>query len=349
MKVFSVSDACIACGECLLSTDLLVDNGEGFAVPASGQYINDGQQLEAANQLVELCPVHALSIVEKTSVSAKGKTGLLQLADVLEKRMREIEIPYISNSELEFNESEYHIEHGYVDEYRTTYPSIDKAMKAGREKFESVYWNHMKDFVTSALSQYKSKVLRKYYDLSDPEHTYYAQIGTAMTEILKDVQGEACSLGLSPQCFPPDFTKFYPEGDLDFQKCVKQEYTQNIFSVDFVKQFCENFAREDRSRGGDYRYVDQIVAEEYGSVEVKSFLGSTRKPTYRMMDVNKTGARMIENLLSGLRYTEMYGLRYLSFISEDNLEYIMEKYRELVDKTIDEKVNILKQLATGVR
>lgn len=346
MKVFSVSDTCIACGECLLSTDLLVNDGEGYAVPALGRYIDDGQQLKAARQLVEQCPVHALSIVEKNSVSAEGEAGLLQLAEVLEKRMRAVEIPDISNRELEFKESEYHIEHGWVDERKETYPTWNKACKAGEEQFKAVYWNHMQAFVTSALSQYKSKVLRKYYDLSDPKHTYYAQIGTVMANILGEIQGEACSLGLSPWRFPKGFTNFCPEEDRDFQRYVKNEY-KNICSIDFVKQFCENFAREDRRRGRDFQYIGQIVAEEYGSVEVKSFLGSDRRPTFRMMDVNKTGLRMIENLLTGLSYAGEYGLRDLSLICEDNLAIVMGEYRKLVDKAINEKVSILKQLASG--
>lgn len=343
MKIFSVSDACIACGECLLSTDLLIDNGEGFAIPAPGQYIKDDQQLKAANQLAELCPVQALSIIEKTSVLAKGNAGLLQLAEVLEQRMREVDIPYISYRELAFNPSEYHIEHGYVDEYQSKYSSFNKALNAGKEKFLSVYWNHMKDFVASALSQYKSKVLRKYYDLSDPEHTYYAHIGAIMTGILKDVQGEACSLGFSLQLFPEDFTKFYPEGNQDFQRLAKREYEQYIGSIDFIKQFCESFAREDKSNGRDFQCIGQVVATESGSTKVKSIFGTTFKPTYRMRDVNIAGELMIENLLSGLSCA----ITEASY--ENNLEFIMEEYRKLVDKTINEKVNILKQLAADAR
>ena len=52
---------------------------------------------------------------------------------------------------------------------------------------------------------------------------------------------------------------------------------------------------------------------------------------------------MIENLLSGLSCA----ITEASY--ENNLEFIMEEYRKLVDKTINEKVNILKQLAADAR
>lgn len=343
MKVFCVSKDCNACGECILSTDLLIETPEGFAMPTPGKYIEE-KELDQAEKLAEQCPVGALSIVEHNSVSETGKAGLIQLVQVMEKRMRAVEIPDISRRDLEFKESDYKIEHGWVDEYRDKYPSWDKAMSAGVEKFELVYWNHRRDFVTSALTQYKSKVLRRYYNLHDPEHTYYAEIGEKMTDILEEIKGEAYSLGGSTLHFPKDFTKFCPEMDSQFLKHLEEEYDRYIVSNDYINHFCEGFAREDEQNGRDYRFKGRIVAEEYGQREVKSFFGTSWKPTYRMKDVNDTGERMIEHLLSRLSYPEEYGLRSLDDVYADNLKFVMGEYRKLVDKEISKKVIIFKKI-----
>lgn len=343
MKVFCVSKACNACGECISSTDLLIENAEGFAIPVPGRYIEE-KKLDWAKELVKQCPVGALSIVEHSSVTETGKAGLIQLVQVLEKRMRAVEIPNISFEDLRLKESDYKIEHGWVDEYKEEYSSWDKAMNAGVAKFESVYWNHRKDFVTSALTQYKSKVLRRYYDLHDPEHTYYAGIGAKMTAILEEIKGEAYSIGGSELRFPKDFTKFCPERDPWFLKHLEEEYNCYIVSNDYINRFCEGFAREDEQRGRDFRFKGRIVAEEYGQREVKSFFGTSWKPTYRMKDVNETGESMIEHLLDMLSYPNEYGLRSLDDIYTDKLEFVMDEYRKLVDKEISQKIKDLKKV-----
>ena len=343
MQVFCVSKDCNACGECTLSTDLLIETVEGYAIPAPGKYIEE-KELDQAVKLTKQCPVGALSIVERNSVSNVGKSGLIQLAEVLERRMKAVEIPDISYRELEFKGSDYKVEHGWVDEYREKYPSWDKAMSAGEEKFESVYWNRRKDFVASVLTQYKSKVLRKYYDLQDPEHTYYAGIGVKMTVILEEIKGEASSLGGSALHFPEDFTKFCPEMEPQFMRDLKEEYDRYIGSNDYINKFCEGFEREDEKRGRDFRFKGGIVAEEYGQREVKSLFGTSWKPTYRMQNVNKTGERMIEHLLSMLSYPNDYGLRSLDDIYADKLEYVMGEYRKLVEKEISKKVVAFKKI-----
>lgn len=48
MKVFCVSKDCNACGECILSTDLLSETADGFAIPTAGKYIEDNNLDQAS-------------------------------------------------------------------------------------------------------------------------------------------------------------------------------------------------------------------------------------------------------------------------------------------------------------
>lgn len=345
MKVFEVSNACNACGECLLATNLLTETAEGFATPAPGRYIEVNELAQAEN-LVRQCPVGALSIVDHSSTSAKGREGLKQLATILENRMKAVQIPNVSYKDVEFKESDYHVEHQWVDEYKIKYPSFDKAYHAAKEEFKKVYLNHMKDFITSILMQYKSKVLRKYYDLSDPKHTYYAQIGAQMTAILEEVQAEAQSMTGSTLCFPVNFTQFNPEMNSDFTKALKDYYDNYAVSLNHIKSISEGLLSYDSKQSIDNKFAD-VSAEESGSMEVKSLFGKTSwKTAYRMADVNNAGKRLIEIIFAALQYPSSYDITYSSIedMQERELKRIIDMYKELVAQEITQKVGILKKL-----
>ena len=104
------------------------------------------------------------------------------------------------------------MDYGYIsDEGRKIFPSERKAMEAGRTQFERMFWNRRADFVTNILTQYKHKVLRKYYGLSELRQTAYAEIGRKMEAILNATAAEASSLAGIFIPFSANFTSFHPE------------------------------------------------------------------------------------------------------------------------------------------
>ena len=84
MKVFCVSKACNACGECILRTPLLMENEKGYAVPDPKGYIKEAE-IADAELIVSKCPVQALTIIEKESVKQTGTEGLQVLSNKLKK------------------------------------------------------------------------------------------------------------------------------------------------------------------------------------------------------------------------------------------------------------------------
>ena len=171
MKKFCVSKDCNACGECILQTDLLIEDAAGYAVPVADGYIK-AENLEKAQAVVAACPAHALSIVEQADIVLDAD----KMGAALEKKLKAIDIPSVSSSELRFDEDDYQVSAGYADgEYDYKYSSWDKAVSAGAQRFRQVFWSRRSDYVLAYLSQYKSKVLRPYYDFSNPDKTYYAQ------------------------------------------------------------------------------------------------------------------------------------------------------------------------------
>ena len=82
---------------------------------------------------------------------------------------------------------------------------------------------------------------------------------------------------------------------------------------------------------------------------VKTLFGTAQKPTYRMKDVNDTGIRMINNLLSSLAYPGDYGPRSIDDLYADDLKFVMSKYRELVDKEISKKVEDFRKIISATK
>ncbi len=76
MKKFKVSDKCICCGACIVATDLLVEDDEGKAKASDKGYISS-DFLQKAKEIVDSCPVNAISIVETGIASNTGKEGLI--------------------------------------------------------------------------------------------------------------------------------------------------------------------------------------------------------------------------------------------------------------------------------
>lgn len=340
MKVFSVSKACNACGECVTRTSLLIEDSGGFAVPAPGKYIEESW-LSGAENIAALCPMNALSIVEHSSVVSKGKAGLEELIKSLEHQLMAVEIPVAEDCDIAYHEKDYSVDYGYIsDEGRWLYPSEGKAEQAGRAQFTNMFWNRRADFVTSILAQYKSKVLRKYFDLNEPNRTIYAEISKKMGAILNQIAAEAHFLSDGKISLPANFAVFHPElDDLSFKKYIKEKYDNWIVSSTYVKNFCESFGRMEYYRKSDYE--GHIIAESHENTECdkKGRLKTTF--IYSFDGANGEGSDLVRDILFYVGCAESLGLRSVDDISRDSLESVLIQYKHLVNNEISKKVTEL--------
>ena len=344
MKVFSVSKACNACGECVLQTPLLTEDSHGFAIPVPDGYIKEAD-VEGAERIVSLCPVQALSIVEKSSVTFAGKAGLEELAQKLEQRLSAVVIPDVSRKDIKYNEKDYQVSHGRVSgEGEPVYSSRHQAQSAGEQQFEAVFWNRRKDFVASILTQYKSRVLRKYYDLRDPENTFYAAVGEQMALILKETMAEANALAGTELPFPEDFPLFQPEQeDSYFKKVLREQFDIYIVTNDYIDRLCEGMEKEYLHRKHDYE--ERIGVVEDVEIIGTDWLGNNKIRTkYKFLNVNNVGKDFVKDLIFCVGYPECYGLRSLDDVYEEHLKYVLGEYRKLVSGVIAEKVATFKDV-----
>ena len=193
------------------------------------------------------------------------------------------------------------------------------------------------------LSQYKSKVLRPYYDFSNPDKTYYAQFSKQIEEVLKAAKAELSAASGNESVLSADFTEFCPEKNKDFQTsfACSMDY---IGDASYVKEFLDDFERESDNRLS--KFEDEIVAEGREEYVGHGWLGDKYKTIYRFKDVNETGKRLVSHIgsaLYGCGVRDGYHLRCIDDIAEDQVESAINLYREIVSKAIDHKVAMYRE------
>lgn len=335
MKQFCVSSDCTACGECLLQTDLLEEDPSGHAVPVADLYIRD-EEITAAEEVAASCPAHALSIVEKATASLNPEAMIKTLKEKLES----VDIPSSPNCKIAFNENDYSVDYGFISgEYSFSYSSESRALSAGKSKFRETFWNRRKDFALSYLAQYKSKLLRPFFDFTDPDKTYFAQFNKQFVAILKEAKAELSAISGDNMILPGNFTAFNPETDHDMQDSFALRWLQEIDSVSYVNDFFEGFEKDKYHRLSYYE--DCICSDDDVQVIGTDWLGNNKiKTVYSFYDANSTGKELVDDIASCLSCAGSYGVRYIDDIAEDNVKSLIQIYKDLADKMIQQKISV---------
>lgn len=335
MKQFCVSSDCTACGECLLQTNLLEEDPSGHAVPVADLYIRD-EEITAAGEVAASCPAHALSIVEKATASLNPEAMIKTLKEKLES----VDIPSSPNCKIAFNENDYSVDYGFISgEYSFSYSSESRALSAGKSKFRETFWNRRKDFALSYLAQYKSKLLRPFFDFTDPDKTYFAQFNKQFVAILKEAKAELSAISGDNMILPGNFTAFNPETDHDMQDSFALRWLQKIDSVSYVNDFFEGFEKDKYHRLSYYE--DCICSDDDVQVIGTDWLGNNKiKTVYSFYDANSTGQELVDDIASCLSCAGSYGVRYIDDIAEDNVKSLIRIYKDLADKMIQQKISV---------
>ena len=336
MKRFIVNEKCNSCGECIVGYDFFSEDSDGRAVPKLEKYIHD-DELGVAQELVDLCPVGALSIAEtKTIVS--GVENINKLCTYLRERIEEIEIPEVYPSDIDFDPDEYEISLGNdTNEGEYIYPSKAKALSAGKAAFEELFWFHRQDAVLNVLAQYKMRHIKPYYEFDD-DSSFYKKIGKEVEAILKEIKGAAMAITQDQIVLPERFTLFEPQADADFRKEAKR-HLDEIDSISYVNIFLEAFERTKKKRD----YTDGIRTTENVVVVGKDWLGANKiKTTYGYRDVNYVGERLLHDILYGLCLaSNRHHVANIDQLAADSINYISSRYQKLVKNEIEKKIKII--------
>lgn len=345
MKRFFVSDKCIACGECIVRTNQLVETSDGRATPANNAYI-DSSFLPQAQEIVEMCPAGALEIREYGSTTLSNMDGVKKLADVLERRLKDVQIPQITKEKIAFRPYAYSVSYGYADgENQFRYSSESSAKQAANRAFESTFWNHRADYVLSILTQYKSKVLRPYYDF-DSKDNYYLGVIDQYQRILNDIRCEAASLTDGMLVLPENsFCVFAP--NMTEVKNYTKEYIASFESQYLVKELLDALSQDTYHRLSFYE--SHFYIDSNSEVIGHNWLGDKLKWTYSFEGVNTEGKDLVKDIQFALDCSEHYGVRYVDDLLAEKINFAMHLFTETVNKEIRVKIeqyrNAVKVLA----
>lgn len=338
MKQFKVSDECICCGACLGTTDLLVENAEGKAVPASRGYISD-DFLSKAQEIVSDCPVGAISIIETGVSSAEGKAGLKKLAASLEGKLKGITIPKITANDVKFDVTKYHINTPYPSgECQYVYSSESKAESAALREFDRIAYSQYSRFIVDALVQYKTDKLRPYYILD--ENSFYGQINKKFEEILTSFANEAESLSNGKIKFSSDFCKFnvYPDADRNGCIGVLSEFETCTFESSIMREYKSD--SQYSTRDSYLMYIDTDDMEMYDG---QSWFGNDKYvDKYCYENVYEAVKEFVKDLTDAMKYVGIDN-KGASLING-----ALMTYTENVNKAIKKKVNDFKRLVDNI-
>ena len=332
MKKFTISEKCNACGRCVIMTDLLVENGEGKAEPAISGYIADDFLSEAQN-IVEFCPVKALSIIEAGNVKSSGREGLKELKIVLQNKLKEVDVPVVMKDDVKFDANNYTIDYaGQKSGYEYKYSSESQAEKAALDEFNRMCYSQYRPFILSVFVKYKNDKLKPFYTFEANENSFYYKTNQKYENVLKEVTAEAKALTDGKIALPQNFNTFevYPGDSFEFDK-------ERIYAR------LKNFETRSTSSGimaefnsGSYSSIDSykmyIDTENMEINDGEGLFGKSKyKTKYCYGRIYKAANEYIKDLKSAMNLVN---------IDEDTLYDVNQaiiNYKEELQKVIEKK------------
>ena len=271
-----VLEECIACGQCILMTDLLVETAEGKAAAASKGYIDDSFMAQAQD-IVSDCPAQALRIIEVGQAQNIGGKGLAELKTALENQLRSFKFPSITTKHINFKADNYAISVPFAQgEYNYAYSSESGARRAGKEEFDRILYSQYRPIILSVFVQYKNDKLQPFYTCERTEKSFYYGVNREIEKILQAIATEAEAVTNGKCKLPQDFTEFnvYPnhrkDGYLDIAlKGFENRSTQSGIIA----------ALKDLSHTSLNDYAEGIDTDDSEEYDGEGFFGNSKYKT----------------------------------------------------------------------
>jgi ferredoxin len=341
MKKFIVSEECNACGRCIQKTDLMIEQPDGKATPSGTGYISD-DFLSNAQEIIDVCPVKAISIIESSNIKTTGKEGLKELAQLLIVKLHEIDIPAVTENDIKFDSNNYMID--FADQrggHEYIYSSEAQAQKAALNEFDRIAYSQCGPFILSVLLQYKNDKLRQFYIFESNEDSFYHRINKRIEAIFKEIATEARSLMNDKLSLPTDFDRFeaYPTNSNEF---VKARINARLGEFE---------ARDDRTskvmkeykQNSPYSSLDSykmyIDTDDMEFSDGQGLFGKEKyKTKYCHRGVTNAVIEYLKDLRSAMNYSD---------IDEDAFRDVNEavnEYKKEVAKAIEVKINAFSEV-----
>lgn len=326
IKKIEVSSACVACGSCVMITDLLKENPNG-RVSAVEPAIVTSDGISKITEAINSCPVKAISLIDAGLVRTSGKEGLEELKKIVTEKLVDYKIGFPNAKDYEFDKSEVSVPTAYGSgEYRYEYKSDDKAVQAGLREFDRVMYSQRKAVIQQLLIEYKTKKLRKYSYYEKEQGNFYYDVNQSIQKFLKQVIAESKVLSGNKISLPSNFDTFevVPEIGISGDAMNRELFVYKLRHIEEL-WFVQNIMNELEALSWYDSYIDTDDMEDHRGKDV-----------YCYKNVSNACSKFGEHILNEFSYVlnGSDGVRAI-------LESPINRFGEAVQKEVKKKADIL--------
>lgn len=324
IKKISISSDCIACGLCFLCTDYIFEDREGKAfVKNSGIFEN--KDIKKISEVIENCPVKAISIEKSRLTNKNGKEGLEELKKIIESEFGDYKLPLPSPDLYKFKKEEYSIEIPYSPEEREyKYKSYGKAEAEGLREFDRIMFSKRRTFVQHILIQYKNRYFNQFIEYKEIQGNYYYDIISKFKNRFREYVAELKIL--SPNLdIPKAFLEF------DYKPIFGNKFDKEA-NISLLKNIETAWVAEDIIKD-----LEELKwYEPYINCDDITTYGGNKEVQLYCYDLREAKQQLAKYIIeySEFNLNNMMGAKE---VLEQNLPYIMSE----VIKGIKEKINDL--------
>lgn len=264
MKKLIVSENCVSCGMCVFATDLLKEDTSGKAVPVELGIVSE-DKIAKIQEVIDSCPVKAISMVNTGIVKSLGKQGLNELKKIIEDKLGNYKVEFPDSKYYEFNKSEFSTPTAHASgEYGYEYKSDEKAERAGLREFDRIMYSQRKAIIQQLLVEYKNKKLHKYSYYEKEKGNFYHDVNQNIEKMLKEFLAEAQVLSGNKLILPKEFDTFevIPQMGISGDKVNKELYVYQLRHIEEL-WFTQNIMNELESLSWYDTYIDTDDMEDH--------------------------------------------------------------------------------------
>lgn len=261
------SDKCNACGMCALECDALQEDSSG-KVEVIGEGIIADSEVGKVRNIVELCPVKALTLTEDfVDVSAK----LAELKSKMKQPLKFTPPPYDDYAFRLEDKDEYaqalwnNSRGGVSDEYEFDYKSASAARSAGERAFRDEIYSQADALAQQVIVMYEQRKMNRVARYAETSGNYKYGVHQRLIKDLRSFVNELESFTGKKFPLPSDFFTFHTR-DTDYIN--RRQEKSNDWLANRIRENLE-------SASEFYSCVKTDKTSEY--VTVSSWFGSDKE------------------------------------------------------------------------
>lgn len=330
MKKIYISDDCIVCGSCVIQSNLLKETATGKPAPIIASGIIPKNLIPGFKNIIDSCPVNAISITESDGMIKKLKSeNLVEVKKLVNLKLEKYKDIISNKDEYKFNKDEFLIPLPHSsDENKYNYNSDSSAERAGLREFDRIMYSQRKAIIQKILVEYKTKILNRFLKYEKKKGNYYYDLNCEIRENLKDLSIEIRDLSNNQIKLNTKFTNFEvkPTFGINGDKIDRELYVYKIRHLEEI-HIVEDIIRELEPLSWFDTYINTDDYEDYRGKDIYC---------YDLREVTEKFAQQILNEVA-------YILNYNDIIT-DLLKYPIEKFVCDVEKELNRKFEIIEKI-----